>query len=411
MNNSNITAPELCFPDTRSSRGQPVILNTADNLATLIEFYGFSAKVNLMNLETEVFHQGVFLGSSDRSRSKLVSLCSIHGVPKSAIDDHLIAIAESNTYHPVLNWLNGDEWDGIERVDDVINCLQAKDKKVANTVLKRWLVGCVASLVTNNFKSKLIPVLQGDQSFRKTSFIERLAMVIDGAFLEGAELNPDNKDSVLSVIRSWIVELGELERSTANSQGSLKAFTTKMTDTVRPPYARADIKKKRQTSLIATVNGSDFLKDRTGNSRYAVIPLIGVTDMERLNQILGWEYKSTGELILVDEYKLRQFWLEVRYLLEHNNYSWNLSETERALVEETSNQYLDKGEHYVLICEHLASCSTKQCDWMTSKQICSLIGINVSKANVVGKALTMMNSEGKLDRKFSGGVNKYLFPS
>ncbi|MEZ8101772.1 VapE domain-containing protein [Vibrio bivalvicida] len=410
MSNSNTTNAELRFPDTRLGKGQPVVLNTADNLAALLAHHGYEAKINLMTLEPEIFHLDKCIGSPEVIRSKIVSLCSIHAVPRTAIDDHLTAVAQSNAYHPVGHWLEGHSWDGTSRVDDVINCLKSKDVALTRTVIKRWLIGCVASITVPNFKSKLVPVLKGEQSFMKTAFVERVSAVVNGAFLEGAELNPDSKDSVLSVIRSWVVELGELERTTANCQGSLKAFITRSIDTVRPPYARTDIKKPRQTNLIATVNETHFLKDQTGNSRYAVIELVEQTDMDTLNDLLGWQYKSTGELTLIEENKLRQFWLEVRHLLEVEGYSWNLTTEEQAKVSEESQKFMDKGDYYTVLKDYLANYQDKEQGWFTSTQICRFVSIHVSKSNMVGKALAMLTDEGSIDRKLSGGVSKYLFP-
>lgn len=409
FNRNSNTEPR--FPDTKEKGdGKRVVLNTADNLAALLKFAGYEARVNQMNLEPEIFHGGECIGSPEVIRSRLISLSAIYSLPKSAIDDHLSAIAQDNTYHPVVSWLGEYCWDGIPRVDQVIGCLQAKDNELARVVIKRWLTGCIASLVIPNFKSKLVPVLAGDQSFRKTAFVERISSVVTGAFLEGAELNADNKGSVLSVIRSWIVELGELERTTANSQGSLKAFLTRSIDTIRPPYARTDIKKQRQTNLVATVNGGNFLKDQTGNSRYAVIELVDQTDMDTLNDLLGWEYKATGELNLVDENKLRQFWLEVRHLLVVERYSWHLSAEELKLIAKQTHQFVDRGNYYVMLREHLAAIKDNEHRWLTSTQICSQIGIHTSKANMLGKALMMLAEEHVLERKFVGGVNKYRFP-
>lgn len=67
-------------------------------------------------------------------------------------------------------------------------------------------------------------------------------------------------------------------------------------DSVRPPYHPRDVKKPRQSHFIATVNGTGFLKDLTGNFRYAAIELIGKIDIDRVNQILGWTYKLSGSL-------------------------------------------------------------------------------------------------------------------
>ncbi len=407
LNNNN--APE--FPHVRyKESGQQIVLNTADNLKALLKSTGYQAKLNKMTLEPDIFKGKVCMGSPDIVRSELVSLASIYTLPKSAIDDHFNAVAHESSYHPIADWLAG-EWDRKPRVEAVLNCLETKNPALSNIVLLHWLVGCVACLFVGNFKSKLVPVLQGEQSFKKTAFVERIANVMPSAFLEGAELNPDNKDSVLTVIRSWIVELGELERSTKNCQGALKAFVTRACDTVRPPYARNDIKKDRQTNLIATVNGTDFLKDETGNTRYAVIELVGETDMDTLNNILGWEYKATGELTLNQPENLRQFWLEVKHKFMVEHHPWMLSSDIQAQVSQESSKYVDKGNWYNLLNDHLEECTGKAREWLSTKQICEVINADTSKGNMIGKALNQLTKDGKLEKKMLNGSNRYCFPT
>ncbi|MDC5841877.1 virulence-associated E family protein [Vibrio europaeus] len=401
----------LQFPHVRyTDSGKLIVLNTASNLKALLEYAGYEAKHNKMTLEQDIYSGQECIGTPEVIRSELISLASIHSLPRASIDDHFAAVALENSYHPIGEWLN-ESWDGKKRVDKVISCLRAKNNGLASVVMKRWLVGCVASLYVPNFKSKLVPVLQGEQSFRKTAFVERIATVMNGAFLEGSELNPDNKDNVLSVIRSWIVELGELERSTRNCQGALKAFITRSCDTIRPPYARTDIKKPRQTNLIATVNGTDFLKDETGNSRYAVIELVKETDMSLLNEVLGWRFSRSGELVLINPERLKQFWLEVKHLLLNEGYAWTLTRDEQRLIAEDSEKYVDKGVWYNMLSEHINVCEDKAREWMTTKQICEFIGINVSRGNAVGKALSLLSKEGKIERKLLNGTNRYCFPT
>ncbi|ENJ1591266.1 virulence protein [Vibrio parahaemolyticus] len=406
---NEVNAPE--FPHVRyKESGQQVPLCTADNLKALLKSNGYEAKFNMMTLEADIFKDNVCMDKPDIVRSELVSLTSIYSLPKSAIDEHFNAIASENSYHPIADWLDG-EWDSVSRVDAVLNCLKAKNPTFSNIVLLHWLVACVACLFVRNFKSKLVPVLQGEQSFKKTAFVERIANVMPSAFLEGAELNPDNKDSVLSVIRSWVVELGELERSTKNCQGALKAFVTRACDTVRPPYSRTDIKKDRQTNLIATVNGTDFLKDETGNTRYAVIELVGETDMDTLNKILGWEYKATGELSLKEPELLRQFWLEVKHKFMVEHHPWMLSPEIQAQVSQESAQYVDKGNWYNVLNDHLEECTGKAREWLSTKQVCEHINADPSKGSVIGKALNQLAKDSKLDKKMLNGSNRYCFPT
>ncbi|MBE3746569.1 hypothetical protein HJ204_09330 [Vibrio parahaemolyticus] len=94
--------------------------------------------------------------------------------------------------------------------------------------------------------------------------------------------------------------------------------------------------------MIATVNGQDFLKDRTGNTRFGVIELNEPIDMTTVNRILGWQYNGTGSLRQEEPESLRQFWLEVKHMYEAGE-PWVLSMDEQALVDTVSDKYLDKG--------------------------------------------------------------------
>ncbi|HFQ5336110.1 TPA: VapE domain-containing protein [Vibrio vulnificus] len=399
------------FPDQKVGRGTTKVLNTADNLKALLSYLGAIPYLNTMTFDVEVIVKDKVIPSDELS-SLLISESSKYGFPPKGIENHLHVVAKQNKYHPVERLLNGLEWDGIGRVDDVISCIDSKYPDITRVVMKRWLVGCIASLYESNFKSKLVPIIQGEQSFTKTAFIARLASLTPFTFLEGAELNPNKKDSVLSCINSWIIELGELERSTKNCQGALKAFISKQMDSVRPPYHPKDVKKPRQSHFIATVNGTDFLKDRTGNSRYAVIELTGQIDIDRANQILGWTYKLSGSLTLDQPERLKQFWLEVKSLYE-SGAGWMLSPEEQKKVDIASSCYLDKGNWYQVLLEHLhvcASSSTHTNEWLAPKQICEALNIPISNAGHVGRALKMLADEGQIETRHQNGYRMYVFP-
>lgn len=392
---------DLQYPDLVSDGKTVRAVSTARNLKALLDFCGLVACHNQMNMENMlVRHDGAVVADSLESvRSMLISQSQVSGLPKAAIDDHLAAICERAAFHPVKKWLDdGDGWDGQKRVDAVINCLKTKNPELTRIVMRKWLIGCVASLYEPEFRSKLIPVLQGEQSWMKSAFIERLAKVADGAFLEGAELNPDNKDSVLTCIKSWIVELGELERSTKNSQGGLKACITKSVDTVRPPYGRTDIKKPRQTHFIASVNGDAFLKDDTGSARYAVLVMTGAPDMDTLNDLLGWQWND-GKLRLVNPDNLRQFWLEIKADYDAGK-GWMLTNDELKQTTAINADFQDKGTWYQWAYERFAGKpETASHAWRTAADVCSICEHGSHNTKAVGRALALLAKEGHIKMK------------
>ncbi|MEZ9897025.1 VapE domain-containing protein [Vibrio breoganii] len=397
---------DLNFPDI-GANGKP--LATQQNLETLLNHLGLKPMTNQMTLEFEIFECGrLFDSSFDGMRSLIVSECLKAGLPKSVFEDHLMALAEKNTYHPFRNYLDSDKWDGVERVLPLIEAMNAKDPDIARAVMLRFFISVVASVFEPRFSSKLIPILQGGQSFKKTAFIRRFADVLNGAFLEGAELNPDNKDSVLACIKSLITELGELERTSKNSQGGLKAFITREVDTVRPPYGRTEIKKKRQTSLIATVNGSEFLRDETGSSRFAVLELEKPIDIERVNTILGWSYVS-GRLKLVKPEQLKQFWLEVmQYYLDGE--SWLLNTDESTKVAKINQGHDYKGNWYDMLYERFVGVDPigRSFKWMTATDVCNYCDVGQNNCRSIGVALKRLATEGLIESK-KGSANKTFY--
>ncbi|KJR37551.1 hypothetical protein UF36_08270 [Vibrio parahaemolyticus] len=403
---------QLDFPDMKKEGLKRIILNTDDNLRVLLDHKGYVPYLNAMNTEIEVLHNGKVM-EYEVLISKLISDCARFDVPKAAIGDHLHVLAKERSYHPIVLYLAESKWDGVERVKQVMGCIRSKRPEVTDLIMRRWLVGCIAALYEPRFSSKLVPVLQSNQSFRKTAFLSRIGEIVQDAFLEGRALDPRNKDSVLPVIKSWIVELGELESSTKHSQGLLKAFISKGADTIRLPYARTDLKKPRQTLLIATVNGQDFLKDRTGNTRFGVIELNEPIDMTTVNSILGWQYDGTGSLRKENPELLRQFWLEVKHMYETGE-PWVLSMDEQALVDTVSDKYLDKGRWYNMLHERISMASDdnrSQTDWLAPSQISQILGISCNYAAHVGRALQRLADEGKIATRYKDGYKLYLFPN
>ncbi|WP_199878763.1 VapE domain-containing protein [Pseudoalteromonas sp. T1lg88] len=391
-------------------KGNPLPTNT--NFQAMVKFVGLELRFNMMTFEPEIYDTDTDVQkqlSPDQIESDLLSHASRHNLNKSVVKDHFIALAQYNKYHPVADWLDSGQWDGEERVEKVLACLNALNEEYAMTVMKRWLVGAVASLYEPNFSSKLVPVLHGDQCFRKTAFLSRLCNIFANAFLEGAELNPDNKDSVLSCMRAWLTELGELERTNKNSQGSLKAFITKTTDTVRPPYAKRDIKKPRQSHLIATVNGLGFLKDDTGSSRFCVIEMGSPADMDTLNKILGWQYNPSGALRLLEPELLRQFWLEVKHMYQ-SGYGWNLTDQERAFAAKINDEYQDKGSWYdYILGAYLSTDNDKYFDeWRNAASLVDADPkLQAVNTKVIGKALAQLHKEGFLEVETRRGGAKF----
>lgn len=173
--------------------------------------------------------------------------------------------AKANRYHPVRDYLNALEWDGVNRIDGLlIKYFGCKDSAYNREVIACWMIAAVARVFNPGCKWDYVPVLGGAQGIGKTTFIHTLAKGWYG------ELNSfDNKVAIEEISGKWIVEITELGAMNRHDLEQQKAFLSATSTTVRVAYARYALEYQRQCVFMGTTNlKSDYLKDSTGNRRW-----------------------------------------------------------------------------------------------------------------------------------------------
>ncbi|WP_413693951.1 VapE domain-containing protein [Psychromonas sp. KJ10-2] len=410
VHNTNITNADCVitasFPDVKETRQGSRVLSTQENLKALLHSCNIQVATNAMNLNLDIQQNGtVHQLSYDAVRSELIGHAERAGLPKVAIEEHLTAIAEKNNYHPVEAALTNKEWDLIPRVQTLLNAIPTDNPKIRDLIMRKWLVSAMAAIYQPNFGTKLVPVLKGLQSAKKSAFLSRLSTITPDSFLPEATLNPDDVDSVIRVASHHIVELAELERTTRREAGALKAFITNTKDSFRKKYGRSDTKKQRQTVFIATVNGDDFFKDTTGNTRFAVIELSNDINMDVVNNVLGYQWNS-GKLIQDKPELLEQFWLEVKHEFD-NGAAWHLDDHEQKLIESVNNRFVAKGEFYEIIKDDLNSIWFGNPVGLTPTAITKRLNLQPNMCAKVGRDLKQLvkdgilcNGQGRLSREY-----------
>jgi len=176
--------------------------------------------------------------------------------------------------------------------------------------------------------------LQGPQGIGKTSWIRSLVtpqILRDTTVLLGHHLDAGNKDSIITAVSHWLVELGELDSSFKKDIARLKGFITGTSDKVRRPYAMADSEYQRRTVFCATVNEQNFLVDPTGNSRWWTIPVIAINFEHGINM------QQLFAQLAVDLENGEQWWLtpeEEAQLAEQNKQHRAVNVIEEKLLNE-----------------------------------------------------------------------------
>ena len=120
--------------------------------------------------------------------------------------------------------------------------------------------------------NEFVLVLQGKQGIGKTSFFRKLAVYPEW-FREGANIDMQNKDSIMEATNVLIAELGELEATINRQQPSLKAFLTRTFDTFRAPMLIAlNLMNAELLSVLpSTMNSSCAMKQVAGGSLLSLL--------------------------------------------------------------------------------------------------------------------------------------------
>lgn len=197
-----------------------------------------------------------------------------YAITKDQAIDAVVKVARSRAYDPVMEWLldiEGD--DSIAPVDlgTIARDYLGVDDSLYNSMFRVALLGAVWRRFHPGCKFDSVLTFKGDQEIRKSSLITALMPCSDWVTSSSQE---GGKDQILALHRVWITELAELDHITGQKlPGWIKNMITTAEDLVRPPYGRTHKVMKRRSTLMATVNTGDFLKDDTGNRRFHVIAL------------------------------------------------------------------------------------------------------------------------------------------
>jgi hypothetical protein len=267
---SKDSSSEFCFTAIgKNNRPQQV----AENLELVLATNNICIRYNQISKRTEIVVPGlqcVHDESDNTSITVVTDLAIKSGMTANRVPELLEAIAAQNPYCPVQAYIDSKPWDQTSRFVQFANQITCSNQTFVLLLWRKWLIQAVAAAYEpKGISNAGVIVLTGEQNIGKTTFFRALTSGIPGVFIEGQTLNPADKDSVITVVSHWMVELGELDSTFKRADiAQLKAFITKPSDTVRRPYARKDSNFSRRTVFAGTVNDFQFLHDTTGNRRF-----------------------------------------------------------------------------------------------------------------------------------------------
>lgn len=237
-------------------------------------------------------------------------------------------IASDHSYHPIKEYLNSVQWDGIHRIKSVFSdFLGATDNIYTQSVAVVTFVGAVARIFQSGVKFDTCTVFVGKQGTGKSKFISKIA--VNSEWFTDGVTSFDGKDFYESIQGKWIIELGEGTAFQKSIKERSKQAIASQQDFYRKPYGRNPEIRKRQCVFLGTTNNYDFLKDETGDRRYYPIDVNIPKATKNIDKDLTSEY-------------IAQLWAEAVHLYKHGQSIYIQDSGVLALAEQEQRKHFDE---------------------------------------------------------------------
>jgi hypothetical protein len=202
-------------------------------------------------------------------------------VSTAELEELIAHVADKNSHNPLREWLESLEWDGQERIYDLLeHCLRIKRSKLYYYYIRKWMLGAVRRVMEPGCKMDNVLMLVGPQGIYKSTFFRVLA---GDEYFSDVAIDLNNKDSQMAIQTCWIHEWAELENVTSNYRVSkIKSFLGQQADTFRKPYARNVEVHPRRNVFCGTTNDPGIISDPTGARRFWIILTRGKYNMKWL---------------------------------------------------------------------------------------------------------------------------------
>lgn len=314
------TVPDKTTLFDRAKSGEPK--RTVDNTKKAIKALGIVPSRNAFNNENFITGDREILRKYFPNVLDSVDDDLLHGIRAAITREYdfepsltqaseaLSALALLNQWHPIREYLDGLQWDGVDRISTFFTRYCGTElTPYSSEVAKLLLRACVARVTQPGIKYDTMVILEGRQGCGKSSLVS----ILGGEWaLEGLPNKSDlnNKDVIQQIQGHWIIEVEELAVMRKSDVDSMKAFLTRTTDKARFAYAREAKEYPRQCVFIGTTNDDEYLLDSTGNRRFLPIEVEHIDLpglIEDRNQIWAqashqWKMNPSEKELILPEY-------------------------------------------------------------------------------------------------------------
>lgn len=325
-----------------------LVINNDENLKGRFAFNEFEQRETITRRilwdKPGVHYPRPLVDSDDSELRLYFERCfGITGAAK--ITDGLTVAIRGNSFHPIKNYLDALEWDGTERLDELlITLFGADDTPYTRAVTRKTFTAAVARIYRPGVKFDYVLTIIGDQGAGKSTLVNRMGR----EWFSDSVTTVNGKEALESIQGAWLIELGEMAGLRKAEVDAVKHFVSKTEDRYRVAYGKRVEHFPRRCVFFGTTNEDDFLRDVTGNRRFWVINGKGRTGTAHAAEYLN-------------EVTVAQLWAEAKVRYQDGEALYLPAELE-ADARAIQDDHLEKDDRSGLILEYLGRALPKNWD-------------------------------------------------
>ena len=191
-----------------------------------------------------------------------------YGISNDKAINKAVSIAASErSYHPIREFLENLQWDGKNRIANLLpRFLGADDNEYTREIMRLLMLAAIRRIYEPGCKFEIMVCLVGGQGAGKSTFFRFLA-VNDEWFTD--DLKRMDDENVYSKMQGhWIIEMSEmLATVNAKSIEDIKSFLSRQKETYRIPYQTYAEDRPRQCIFVGTSNKYERIVEPAGCKR------------------------------------------------------------------------------------------------------------------------------------------------